>query len=115
MPGNNTYIYCEEKTAEKIRILNSCYPAFSQWEQRKARKIHKDMFGEVIQEGELYFRMRIDLQFSNDLKLSIRSMDSFLYAVFGPGPYWEKDAVQIIQQKMDKVRSIMDQIRPNDD
>ena len=76
----NKYIQ-EDKIQSLIRKLNATYPDVSQWTKRRAQKKHIDMFEQVINEGELYFRLKIDNNYSNDLKLSCMSMDKFLFTL----------------------------------
>jgi hypothetical protein len=94
-----------------IQKLNVCYSPFHQWEQRKAQKNHIDLFGKEIMEGEIYFRLRLDLNYSNDLKLSIGSMDRFLFAIFAPRPSWEIAAANEIEKKHDEIREIINKLR----
>ena len=113
MSGNHTgKYYSEEEIADKVKILNTCYNLPFQWESRRAQKEHKDMFDVGINDGDYYFRLRIDNSFSNDLKLSYKSMERFLYAIFIPYPNWEKQANEILGERMDKLKNIIEKLRP---
>jgi hypothetical protein len=94
-----------------IQKLNVCYSPYHQWEQRKAQKNHVDLFGKEIMEGELYFRLRLDPNYYNDLKLSMPSMDRFLFAIFAPLPSWEIAATNEIEGRLDKIREIINKLR----
>lgn len=94
-----------------LKKLNVCYSPFHNWEQRKARKKHTDLFGSEIMEGEIYHRLRIDQFFSNDLKLKRQNMERYLYAIFINGPTWETESDNEIQRQLDKVREIQDKLR----
>jgi hypothetical protein len=97
----------DENMGSLIKKLNTCYQ-FSQWEERKAQKMHTDIFGVKIKEGDYYYRMHLDSDFSSDLKLSIISMDRFLYAIFAPFPNWEKEAEESLAERSNKIREIID-------
>ncbi len=92
--------------------LNSCYSDYHQWEHRKAQKVHKDLFGEEIKEGEYYFRISVDGYLGNDLKLSEINMSRFLYLVFAPSPTWEADADKTTVKKLEKAREIINKLLP---
>jgi hypothetical protein len=100
----------DEVTGSLLKKLNVCYGPFNQWEKRKARKVHTDLFGTRIMTGEYYYRLRIDQNFSNDLKFSSENMERFLYALFVHRPSWETEAENEIQRQLDKAREIINKL-----
>ncbi len=104
----------DKETNDLINKLNTCYHQFSQWEIKKAQKKHIDIFGIEINEGDFYYRLRLDVNFSNDIKLSNFSMDKFLYVIFTPYPNWEKEAEKVIIEKQKKIHQLVDKLfKPN--
>lgn len=108
---DETSLYSENEISAKIRKLNACYQQDFQWQDRRAQKDHIDLFDRKIKEGEHYFRLSMGGHYSNDLKLSKNSMERFLFAVFAAGPAWEDHVEKIINERMQKVRKIMDSLR----
>jgi len=104
--------FSDDEIPDMLRKLNFCYDPPFQWQSRKARKAHQDLFGDAVRPGERYFRLRMGGSYANDLKLSPHSMERFLFALFAPRPRWEKQAERQIDQAMADVRSIMDRLRP---
>lgn len=91
--------------------LNACNPLDSQWSYSRAMYEYTDLFDDTIRAGEHYYRLAMSGSRSNDVKLSRRSMERFLFALFAPGPHWEKEAEQAVDDMMDKARRIIDQLR----
>jgi hypothetical protein len=104
--------YSDNQIARLVDKLNACYPVEFQWMCKRAIKSHTDLFDQKIQVGEHYYRMRMVGGFGNDLKLSEQSMQRLLYAVFAPGPLWEKDVDKAIDDRMNQARRIIDKLRP---
>lgn len=94
-----------------IRKLNICNSPNMQWQRKKAQKKYIDLFGKEINEGEEYFRLRLDANYSSDLKLSIFSIDKFLYAIFAPYPKWEKNDEKDIIDDFEKKRQLINKLR----
>lgn len=65
-----------------VDALNYLYPG-NGWELRRARKDHSDLFGDQIEDRELYFQQQIGQGWHEVVRLSRRSMDRFLYALHG--------------------------------
>ena len=104
--------YSEDEVSQMLRKLNACYDLAFQWQYRRAQKDHTDLFNKKIHEGEHYFRLRMGGSYSNDLKLSYESMEILLFAIFVPLPNWEKRADQIINEKIQDARKIINNLRP---
>jgi hypothetical protein len=100
----------DSEREDLINKLNTCYNQYSQWERRKAQKMHTDIFGVEIREGDYYYRIHLDADFKSDLKLSINSMDKFLYAIFAPFPNWEGVAEDLIKERFEKTRELIDNL-----
>ncbi len=79
------YYYSDEELPEMVERLNAFYDEAT-WSYKKAHREHKGLFGEVIREGEMYFRIRFGDDYGEDLKLSCRSMDRVLCLLFAPNP-----------------------------
>lgn len=94
-----------------LKKFNVCYSPFHNWEQRKARKKHIDLFGYEIKEKEVYYRLSIDQYRSNDLKLKRQNMEMFLYAIFVNRPTWETESDNEIQRQREKIREIQEKLR----
>jgi hypothetical protein len=105
-------IYSNQEIAELIEKLNACYPLPAQWTCKKAIKDHTDLFDKKIREGEPYYRLSMGYSYRHDIKLSYHSMELFLFILFAPGPYWEKDVDEAIDGKFEQVRKIINKLRP---
>jgi hypothetical protein len=95
-----------------VAKLNACNPVDFQWSHRRAMYDYTDLFDDKIGAGEHYYRLTMGGSRGNDIKLSHRSMDRFLFALFAPGPHWEQEAEQAIDDRIDQVRRIIDKLRP---
>jgi hypothetical protein len=104
-------IYSNNEITRLIKKLNACYPLPVQWTCKRAIKDHTDLFDKKISEGEYYYRLSINESRAHDIKLSHQSMERFLFILFVPGPYWEKDVDKAISDSFEKVRRIMDNLR----
>jgi hypothetical protein len=105
-------IYSNKEIAGLIEKLNACYPVPVQWTYKRAIKDHTDLFDKKIREGEPYYRLSMGDSHGHDIKLSYHSMELFLFVLFVPGPYWEKDVDKAIDGRFEQVRRIMDKLRP---
>ena len=105
-------IYSNKEIAELIAKLNACYPVPVQWTYKRAIKDHTDLFDKKIREGEPYYRLSMGGGGHHDAKLSYSSMERFLFVLFVPGPYWERDVDKAIDDQFEQVRRIMDNLRP---
>jgi hypothetical protein len=105
-------IYSDNEIARLIEKLNASYPVPVQWTCTRAIKDHIDLFDKKIVEGEHYYRLSMDDSRSNDIKLSHCSMERFLFILFVPRPYWEKDVDKAIDSRFEAVRQIIDKLRP---
>ena len=92
--------------------INACNPLDFQWSRSRAMYDYDDLFDDKISAGEHYYRLAIGGSRSNAVKLSRRSMDRFLFALFALGPQWEKEAQQAVDDRMDQARRIIDKLRP---
>ncbi|MFZ1985329.1 MAG: hypothetical protein WAU91_13005 [Desulfatitalea sp.] len=95
-----------------VTKLNACNPVQFQWSHTRAINDYTDLFEDRIGAGEHYYRLRMGGSHSNDIKLSRRSMERFLFTLFAPGPHWEKDVDRVIDDRMDQARRIIDKLRP---
>ncbi len=66
------------------------------WICTSARKEHIDMHGIKINKGEIYYKRRIE---NKELKLSIQSMDEFLYLLFDNVPVLHARCEDFIKDK----------------
>ena len=97
-------IYSEEESQRLVWMLNalyfgSPYFGFDGWKPTKARKNHEDAFGDEIQEGEMYFKRQYYQAWDSVLKLSRRSMDKLLFAVYGGNTDLEKFCEKLHETK----------------
>ena len=104
--------YSDKRIARLIDKLNACNPLDFQWSHSRAMHDYADLFDDKINAGEHYYRLAMGERRGNDVKLSRRSMERFLFVVFAPGPVWEKDAEKAIDDRMDQARRIIDRLRP---
>lgn len=75
--------YTDQEFFPIFSKLNALFPQTSPWEETKARKEHKDLFGEIIQPGEIYYKRQDGMAFDENTKLSRLSMERLLHALFG--------------------------------
>jgi hypothetical protein len=95
-----------------VTKLNACNPLDFQWSHTRAMHEYTDLFNDSIGEGEPYYRLSMGAGRGDDVKLSRRSMERFLFVLFAPGPQWEQQAEQDIADRMDQARRIIDRLRP---
>lgn len=106
------HIYSTKEIAALLKKLNACYRVPVQWSCRRAVQDHTDLFDKKICKGERYYRLSMGDSRGNDAKLAHESMQQFLFLLFAPKPYWEQEIDEIINDRFEQVRRIMDNLRP---
>jgi hypothetical protein len=111
----------DEMIDDLIRRLNIVNSEHSEWKIKRAMKKHLDLFGKEIEIGDNYYRLSIDFDFGNDLKLSAKSMELFLYAIFAAVPKWNEEIDRYGDNKKIKklesygnIREILNKLRGGD-
>lgn len=66
----------------KLKLLNALHDEYMQWEWTTARKKHTDLFGDIIEEREDYLKRSTGPAYDELLKLSQRSAERMLDALF---------------------------------
>lgn len=105
-------IYSNKEITALIAKLNACYPVPVQWACKRAIRDHTDLFDKKIHEGEYYYRLSMGDGHRHNIKLSYQSMERFLFILFSPGPYWEKDVDKALDDRFEQVRRIINNLRP---
>jgi len=74
--------YDDEVFGEQLNRVNALCGPFFGFQETQAAKVHVDTFGDTIELGEIYYRRDLGaFDYSDDVKLSERSIQSFLYAL----------------------------------
>src|SRR5207247_10161652 len=66
----------------QLALLNAINDEYNQWQWTRARKIHKDQFGDLIEEGEEYLKRSTGPAYDQVLKMSQRSAERLLDVLF---------------------------------
>jgi hypothetical protein len=74
--------YTEDEASELVEQLNALGTPWQPWKWTRARKEHTDWFGDRIEPGQDYLRRSYGPGFDECVKLSPRSVDLFLSALF---------------------------------
>src|SRR5947199_7773314 len=69
------HYYSEKELHEMVDRINAFSSVYSPWKFTQARKAHQDSFGEVIKQGDHYFRYQRGPAFDDAVKLSALSID----------------------------------------
>jgi hypothetical protein len=96
--------YYPEEFDDMLDKLNALNPSAFPWQRTKARKEHKVLFGETIQDSEVYFKRQVGTGRGDDIKLSWLSMERMLYALFSLNPGLEGLAEEIYKARQEKRR-----------
>lgn len=112
---NHTNNEPEEITlATLVRKFSAFYNEGDGWDSKKAQKKHTDLFGDTIEPGTYYFRL--PWGYSNyhaDIKLSEKNMKLVCEMLFQmPSSIAEKHADWIIDKRLERVRSVVDKLSP---
>jgi hypothetical protein len=102
--------YSDENLSEMVKRLNAFYGEKT-WSYSKAYRKHTGLFGEAIQEGEKYFKIRFGDNNEKLLKLSRNSMDRILYLLFAPNPNLITWADKLQDRMFQKKRYYINQLR----
>ena len=95
-----TIIYSDEEFGKMVEELNSFNRNFK-WRATQARKEHEDLFGDIINEHQIYFK-REGLAYHDVIKLSRCSMELLLYAVFHNNFFLHTLSEEIIKLDMEE-------------
>jgi hypothetical protein len=80
--NGHTFYFEGERLNAYVDALNYLYPAGG-WESSRAAKDHLDLFGDKIEDRDFYFKLKVGQAFHDVIKISRRSMDCLLFALFG--------------------------------
>jgi hypothetical protein len=100
MPRGFLEEYYPEEFDDMLDKLNALNPSAFPWQRTKARKEHKDLFGETIRDDEVYFKRQVGAGWGDDIKLSRLSMERVLYALFSLNPGLERLAEEVIEARL---------------
>ena len=100
-------IYELDDLNEKIGLLNSTLD-FNEWRTVNSRKEHKDIFGEQIEEGEVYYKR--DLDSRDALILSVHSMHRFLYVLLNGNFVLEEIYEKLKERKIEKLTKALESL-----
>jgi hypothetical protein len=104
--------YYPEEFDDMLDKLNALNPSAFPWQRTNARKEHKDLFGEAIRDGEVYFKRQVGAGWGDDIKLSRLSMERMLYALFGLNPGLEGLAEEIYKARREARREAHRRLSP---
>lgn len=79
-------IYTEEEFNKLLDCLMGVTNEYAQWSPTKANKEHDDFWGDTIKRGEIYYKRCYGRTYDDIIKLSERSMDKLLFAIFAGNP-----------------------------
>lgn len=93
-----------ENFNEALESLNALNNPYFTWKQTTARKPHKDEFGQMIEEGEDYFSISLPGALSKYLRLSRKSMETYLKLLFTCAPGLQDLAAITMKDQDEEVR-----------
>ncbi|MFC2037373.1 hypothetical protein ACFLYD_05310 [Chloroflexota bacterium] len=115
MPRQPFEEYCsDEELFEQLDLLNALNSEWSPWRNVKARKEHEDLFGELIQRDEVYFKRKIGVAWDDVLKLSRLSMERILLAIFADNAGLEDLAQKVNEIRRERLRETFRRHSPVD-
>lgn len=80
------WYYEPDELAQMIDRLNGLYGLGNEWRATTARKEHKDLYGQPIAPGEIYYKRQIGEAWDAQIKLSQLSLARLVYAIFEGNP-----------------------------
>jgi hypothetical protein len=113
MKENKRY-FTAKQLFNKIYRLNALSKNAG-WDKVKSSKNRTDIFGDGINAREYYYRFKIGEDRSDDLKLSEKSMDRFIYVLFTTNPEIEELSRVFLKDKFDTVRNIINKNRKGEE
>lgn len=106
--------YKQEEFEQMVKKLNALYSKMSPWRKTQARKKHEDLFGETIENGEVYFKREDGPAFDDVIKLSQLSMERLLLALFSGNYGLEESAQHVHEQREQELREAHARYSPID-
>jgi hypothetical protein len=97
---------------ELLGRFNALFGGWNEWRPTSARKEHQDLFGEVICDGEIYYKRQMGPAWDDVIKLSRLSMERLLYAVFYGNSRLENIAARIEQAEQSRLQEEHDLCSP---
>jgi len=77
-----TFYFEGERLNDYVDALSYLYPSGG-WESCRAAKEHLDLLGDKIEDRDFYFKLKVGDGWHEVIRLSRRSMDCLLFALFG--------------------------------
>lgn len=71
-----------ELAINRIKNFNALFSKYSQWQEVRAKKDHKDYFGTNITEDETYFKRSIGSGYGDNIKISKINMVKIIDLIF---------------------------------
>jgi len=90
--------------------INAFTSEYSPWKFTQARREHQDLFGEVIKQGDHYFKYGRGPAFDDVIKLSALSMEKLCFALFESAIFLKPIADQILKQRQKKMFQAMSKL-----
>jgi hypothetical protein len=98
-------IYSEEDFKKYLGRLNALTSEYTPWQDTKARKEHQDEFGDIIKEGDIYYKRSYGPSYSDVLKLSRRSIEIVIYCLFNGNFSLENIADKIKEARWERLKN----------
>jgi hypothetical protein len=104
------HFYSEKELHEMVDRINAFTSECSPWKVTHARREHQDWFGEVIKEGDHYFKYGRGPAFDEAIKLSALSMEKLCFALFESAVFLKPIADQILKQRQKRMFKAMSKL-----
>ena len=104
------HFYSEKELHEMVDRINAFASDYSPWKLTHARKEHQDLFGEVINPGEYYFKHGSGPAFDDVVKLSTLSMERLCFALFESAIFLKPIADRILKQRQKRMFKVMSKL-----
>ena len=110
MPREPLEIYSFEVN-KVLDTFNALFPG-QPWKHTSARKEHVDLFGEVIKNGESYYRRHVGAGWGDVVRLSRLSMERLIYVFFHTNPLLREIAKEFYEIEFERLRQMHAKYNP---
>lgn len=95
--------FSDKEFSDYLRLLNAFFDPW-RWQETKANKDHDDEFGDKVIAGDFYYKRDCGQGWDERLKLSKRSMDTFILLIFHNNPLSNQMGNELLEHRFDKLR-----------
>ena len=109
-PQPDLEYHSEGELSEMFKKFAVLSDRMQPWQETKARKEHVDLFGEKIYPGQYYFKRTLGPSFHNVVKLSQKSLDRVLFALFAGNTKLRHIAEYLQERQLEEMREAFSKV-----